>query len=148
MATVSDNKPSIIESGASIFKYLSEHSDKTINLPSERDNLELVMDLHWFFLYSRYHKENYNYKRHIGKWKYDATSSRDLLEKVLIILPIVASGMFPVAKFTNLANVFSGEKKIVVYCFPFGPSPYETGGILKEKIGDGIYWGSKKYPEP
>jgi len=100
--------------------------------------------MHWFFLHSKYHKNNRTYKNYIGKWKYDAVSAEDLFEKVLKIIPLVASKRFPVAKFTNIANVFTGEKLIVVYCFPFGITPDNIGKILTEKGFKNIYWSSKK----
>jgi len=97
------------------------------------------------YLHSKYHKENKTYRNYTGKWKYDAVSEEELFEKVCKIIPLVASKKFPVAKFTNIANVLSGEKLIVVYCFPFGPSPREVKNILTRQGLKNIYWSSNKY---
>ena len=135
-------------SPASIYRLLTSHADKILVSRKERENLDIVIDMHWFFLHSRYHKEQFNYKKHIGKWKYDAVSFEDLLARVLVLMPSVAAGDLPVVKFTNIPNVTSGEKLIVVYCFPFGPGPEQARDILIEKIGPEIYWGSYRHRSP
>lgn len=137
-----------INSPAIIYKHLKTHADKVIALETDCKNLDIVIDIHWFFLHSRYHKENFDCKKHIGKWKYDASSPEDLIEKALKVLPFVAKGDFPVVKFTNLPNVFSGEKQIVFFCFPFGPSPKEAQVLLEEKMKVNVYWGSKIFQKP
>lgn len=143
-----DSLSEIVKIPARIHKHLSEYANKSILDPSERTNLEITIDLHWFFLHSKYHKENYNNKKHIGKWKYNATSTEDLFEKIKIILPLVASRQLAVSKFTNLANVFNNEKLIVVYCFSFGLSAKCIGDLLNDRIGDGVYWGSVRFKKP
>lgn len=132
----------IAKSPALIYRCLMDHAGNTIANKDTLANLDIIMDFHWFFLHSKKAKEQFNTKRHSGKWKYDATSVEDLIHKAKAILPLVASGDFPVAKFTNIANVFSGEKLIVVYCFNFGHSAKETGDIFSEAVGEDVYWGS------
>ncbi len=133
------------KSPALIYKRLAEYARSSI--PEEKlfSNLDIIMDFHWFFLHSKESKKNFNTKRHIGKWKYDARSVENLFLIAEAILPLVASGDFPVAKFTNIANVFSGEKLIVVYCFDFGLTPMETGSLFREVAGEGVYWGSERF---
>ena len=143
-----DVKADINESPQVIYRNLMSFAKKEIESAKERENFEVIIDIHWFFLHSRYHKQNFNYKKHIGKWKYFAISYQDLHDKVYRVIPLVAQGKLPVVKFTNLGNVFSGEKMIVAYCFPFGPSPEEARGFLVSSIGDEIIWGSKKFKEP
>ena len=70
-------------------------------------------------------------------------SEKDLYDQVYNLLPLVAEGTLPVVKFTNLGNVFTDEKTIVIYCFPFGPSPKKARAILTHAIGEeGVVWGS------
>ncbi len=107
-------------SPAIIFRQLNELADKSINSKRIRQNLNIKIDFHWFFLHSEYYKKKYTCNKHIGKWKYQATSYEDLIEKISIILPIVAHNKISIAKLTNVGNVFSGEKLLLVYCFPFG----------------------------
>lgn len=147
MDKVNELNEIVNQSPAFIYRLLSFYADQMLFSRKDRENLEIVIDIHWFFLYSKYHREQFNYKKHIGKWKYDAISVKDLLDKVLNLLPSVASGDLPVVKFTNIPNVNTGEKLIVAYCFPFGPSPAQAKDILAEKIGTGIYWGSFKFKE-
>lgn len=137
-----------INSPAEIYKHLTTYADKALGSHTDRKNLDVVMDIHWFFMHSKYHKENFDYKKHINKWKYDASSPEDLIEKALTVIPFVAKGDFPVVKFTNLPNVFSGEKQIVFFCFPFGPSPIKAQKLLKEKMRIDVYWGSEKFQKP
>ena len=134
-------------SPASIFRYLESNADETILSKKDRGNLEIITDIHWIFLHSRFHKKSGKSKHHIGKWKHDANSYEDLLDKILKIIPHVATGEFPVVKFTNYPNVFSGEKTIVIYCFPDCLNPVETRKILERETGIYVYWGSKHYKE-
>lgn len=132
---------------SSIYKLLNRQAELVIISREDRANLDIVMDIHWIFLHSLYHKQNTNYKRHTGKWKYDADSQEDLIEKAKQVMPLVADRTFPVVKFTNLGNVFSGEMLLVVYCFPFGPQPAEAKRLLIEQGLNTIYWGSEKFKE-
>lgn len=143
-----DIKADINESPAVIYRNLMSFVNNEIESTKERENFEAIMDIHWFFLHSKYHRRNFSFKKHIGKWKYYATSYNDLYYKVYKVIPLVAEGKLPVVKFTNLCNVFSGEKMIVAYCFPFGPRPEETRDFLVNSIGDDIIWSSEKYKEP
>lgn len=105
------------------------------------DNLQIVIDFHWFFLQSRRHKAKSGLKNYSGKWKYYAASADVFMESVFNLVPLVASGELPLVKFTNVANVFTGEKEIVAYCFPSGPAKAEAESILAGILGDGIVWG-------
>lgn len=133
---------------AAIFKRLKKRADQIITAESERINLDIVIDYHWFFLHSITHKDNFSFKHNFGKWKYHADSFDDLFDKASLLLPYVASGRLPVVKFTNIANVFSGEKQLVVYSFKFGLSPAEVGQIVKSEISDSAYWNSSWYQIP
>ncbi len=134
-------------SPASIFRYLEANANENILSRRERKNLLIKMDIHWFFLHSSFHKKYHKCKQYIGKWKYDALSYEDFFEKILKLLPSVAKGELPVVKFTNYPNVFSGEKKIVIYCFPDGSDPIESKKRLKTELGIDVYWGSERYKE-
>ncbi len=131
-----------------IYKLLTTVSDKVIKSSDDRANLQIIMDIHWFFLYSKSLKEDKRYKKHIGKWKYHAVSPSDLFKNISQILPSVASATLPVVKFTNIANVFSGERLIVVYCFPTGPDPTEAKNILTSMGWCDFFWGSHRYQAP
>jgi len=130
-----------------IMKWLLECVDSAGLSKEERANLDIVIDIHWFFLHSKFHKENYNYKKHIGKWKYDAPSGDKLFHAVKELIPAVARKVLPVVKFTNTGNVLTGERLIVAYCFPFGPEPLEVRNVLLGK-GLDIYWGSTYFKPP
>ena len=122
--------------------------EQKINPDKTRHNIDIIIDIHWFFIHSLRHKQEYNIKKHIGKWKFFASSNADLYKTIYEMLPLVAAGKLPVFKFTNLGNVFSGEKTIVAYCFPFGPSPSECKSILRPILGQDPIWGSKFFKEP
>ncbi|MFC1812343.1 hypothetical protein ACFL03_06585 [Thermodesulfobacteriota bacterium] len=127
-------------SPAAIYKKLTDNADRLITSDKKRANLDIVIDFHWFFLHSLYHKRKKMLKNPLGNWRYNATSTENLLEKTLKVIPVVASGKFPVVKFTNIGNVFSGERLIVIYSFPSGPDPYAIKEILMETIGNDISW--------
>ncbi len=133
---------------ALIYRQLSEFIDNNIKSAKLKQNLELIIDYHWFFIHSNHHKRQYNCKNHIGKWKYYAISNQDLLTNVTKILPLIAQGKLPVAKFTNISNVFTDEKTIVVYCFPFQSDPLEIKNYLTKNGLKDIFWGSKKFKAP
>lgn len=143
-----NDKAEANQSPALIYRDIMSFVNNKIESANERENFEAIIDIHWFFLHSKYHKRNFNYKRHIGNWRYCAASYKDLIDKVYRVIPLVAEGKLPVVKFTNLGNVFSGEKMIVAYCFPFGPSREEARNLLVNSIGEEIIWDSKKYNEP
>ena len=134
---------------AVIYKRLIHNARENI-YAEFRDNLDIVLDLHWIFLHSKIFKfrPNINFRQHIGKWKYDASSADDLFEKVFMLLPYVAEDKLPVVKFTNIGNVFSGEKLIVVYYCPNSTPHKEIRQILYDKLKIPFYWGSDKYKEP
>ena len=138
----------MFDTPSEIYKLVAERADRLIGSRDERQNLDIVIDIHWFFLHSMSHKQREQWKRHAGKWKYRAHSREDLIEKACRLLPAVASGRLPVVKFTNVANVFTGEMLIVAYCFASGPGAEETKKTLLETIRGEIYWGSNKYKEP
>ena len=131
------------KSPAEIFCKITTCLNDTVAPAGERDNVEVIIDMHWFFIHSKYHKKNFQYKKHIGKWKHYATSDESLYDNVFKLIPLVAEGKLPVVKFTNTGNVFTGEKTIVVYCFPFGPTPKDAESILIDTIGKTFFWGSK-----
>jgi len=133
------------KSPAEIYRQLTTCINDTVAHPEERDNVEVIIDMHWFFIHSKYHKKNFQYKKHIGKWKHYGTSDKSLYDNVFKLIPLVAEGKLPVVKFTNTGNVFTGEKTIVVYCFPFGPTPKDAESILIDAIGKTFFWGSKIY---
>ncbi len=133
---------------AIIYRQLSEFANYNIESVKFKKNFELIIDYHWFFLHSKYHKYKHGCKKHTGKWKYHAVSDQDLLTKVTKLLPFIAQGKLPVTKFTNIGNIFTDEKIIVIYCFPFSLNPLEIKNLLiNEGIND-IFWGSKKFKEP
>lgn len=138
-----ENKIDGDKSPAEIYRKLTTCIEKTVVSPEERNNVEVIIDMHWFFIHSKYHKQNFQYKKHIGKWKYCATSNKNLYDHVFKLIPLVAEGKLPVVKFTNTGNVFTGEKTIVVYCFPFGPTPKDAESFLIDTIGKTFFWGSK-----
>ncbi|MFC1857701.1 hypothetical protein ACFL9U_06680, partial [Thermodesulfobacteriota bacterium] len=77
-----DIKANNSESPATIYRKLIHYMEEKIESVKERDNVDIIIDIHWFFIHSKYHKRNFNYKKHIGKWKYYATSYTDFYDKV------------------------------------------------------------------
>jgi hypothetical protein len=133
---------------AAIYKILQERAAELILKESEKANLDIVIDYHYFFLHSSVHKNNFSFRHQYGNWKYDAESFENLFDMASKLIPYVASGKLPVVKFTNMANVFTGEKQLVVYSFPSGPAPPEVGEIVKREISEKIYWNSSWYQMP
>lgn len=132
---------------AAVRKALEDFADAHVPLARDRDNLEIVIAMHWFFLHSREHKQRAGPLKHCGKWKIAPASADALLATVRTLLPVVAAGVLPVMKFTNLGNVFSGEHLAVVYCFPSGPSPAAARDLLRQE-GLDARWGSDFFAEP
>jgi hypothetical protein len=133
-------------SPAIIYKRLTDYLNESCIEQVVRDNLDIVIDFHWFFLQSKKHKTEFGLRNPVGKWKYYAVSFDVLQESIFRLMPIVAVGLLPLVKFTNVGNVFSGEKEIVVYCFSFGPSQIEAKTILTDILGDGMVWGDALLP--
>ena len=131
-----------------IYQNVMSFVNNEIESTKERENFEAVIDMRWFFLHSKYHKRYFSYKKHIGKWKDCAASYEVLISRVYKVIPLVGQGKLPAVKFTNLGNVFSGERMMVAYCFPFGPSSEEAKNLLVNSIGDDVVWGSEKCKEP
>lgn len=132
-------------SPADLYKLLASFASD--NLPSNsRNNLDIVLDYHWIFLHSKQFKETnrLNSHRYIGKWKYDAENSTELIETAKKLISLVADNRLPVVKMTNMGNVHSGECQLVVYCFPETAEPL----LVKQLIGKDFYWGSNRFKEP
>ena len=126
---------------AKIYRALNEHLNRLDMERQAKDNLNIVIDFHWFFLQSKRHKSEFGLKNPSGKWKYYAASTAVFQASVFRFLPLAAAGELPLVKFTNTGNVFTREKEIVAYCFPSGPAKAGAEGILEKVLGGGIVWG-------
>ncbi len=112
------------------------------------DNIEITLDYHWVFLNSRDIKERENVIKHNGKWKFDAASGEALIRAAEALIPFVADGRMQLVKFTNLPNVYTGQRALVGYSFPHGFGPWGIGELMKGALGSSVYWGSERFKEP
>jgi len=114
---------------------------------NNHSNLEVTPGIHWIFMQSLKHKGLEAFKNNCGKWKYDATDNDDLTQAERLI-PYVVEGKLPVVKITNIGNVFSGDRLIVVYCFSEEAKPAESGELLNQMFDGQFYWGSDWFSPP
>lgn len=128
-------------SPAQIVKQLK---DKVAGHP-QAANIEVTPDIHWIFIRSIMHKSDPAVKKHCGKWKYDAQDNESLISRVCDLLPLVANGKLPVIKLTNIGNVFTDERVIVVYCFDDIATPTGTRESLEKNFKGQFYWGSDRF---
>jgi hypothetical protein len=131
-----------VKSPADLCAYIRNYLEKNGHAGA-LEHIEIITDHHWIFLHNRTFTQGGSvYRRRTGKYKYDAIHNSDLLLSVCSLAPLVADNLLPVVKFTNIANVQSGEKLIVAYCVKGIAEPHAVKKLMQRELGERVYWGS------